>query len=103
MMSNFLNRMRENFLIQLNQMPEEARQKGITEIVIASWLQQDVGAVGLLMPVLGWRKLAFGGNTFWFEASSYSEVMGKIEGHLLSDRVGLGQEPFCQELEEWTA
>ena len=102
MMSDFLNRMRGNFITQLIQLPEVSRQKGISTTVIAAWLQQDFEAVSILMPILGWRKLAFGGNTFWFEADSYSELMGKIEGHLLSDRVGLGQEPYCQELEGWT-
>jgi hypothetical protein len=58
---------------------------GISQCLIEEWMGKEVEVVNMVMPVIGWKKVDFAGDIFWFDPDTYEKFRQKIEEYLIRE------------------
>lgn len=78
-----LNVAKANYLNTWIRLTDEDRQKGIPSTQIAEWIDKDVNFVDILMKLIGYKKVVFEWETYWFEPTIFNRFTDSIQGYLL--------------------
>lgn len=87
MITRILNHACSNFLCAQATFRPTNDSSGFSQHLIAQWMGKDVAVVNIVMPIIGWKKVDFAGDVYWFEPETYEKIRLKIEDYLIREVV----------------
>jgi hypothetical protein len=87
MIDRILNHACNNFMSTLAIYRPTNDSTGISQHLIAGWMENNIEVVNSVMPVIGWKKLELAGDVYWFEPAAYEKFRQRIEEYLIRDVV----------------
>jgi len=82
-----LNHARTCFMSHLLTLRTHNDSSGLSQHLISQWMEKEVEVVNIVMLVIGWKKVDFAGDVFWFEPDTYEKFKQRIEEYLIRDVV----------------
>lgn len=87
MAGNILNHARTNFMCTMGRFRPNNDSSGFSQHLVAQWMAKELEVVNIVMPIIGWKKVDFAGDVYWFEPESYEIFRQRIEEFLTRDVV----------------
>lgn len=87
---SILNNSRSRFMNNLVRLRMNNDSTGLSQHLIAEWMGKEGDVVNIVMPIIGWKKIDFAGEVYWFEPDTYEKFRQRIEEYLISEVVNEG-------------